>query len=67
MTGAAVASSASMEDFHHTKFRLLSDAELDTLPEHHKLQYVRHAMEAISYLNDQVSRLMGYSDGEQNE
>lgn len=56
-----------MEDFHHASFRLLSDAELNALPEHGKMRYVRHAMAAMTYLNEQISRLLGYSNGDQNE
>ena len=53
-----------MEPFDHNEFRLLSDAELSALPEHQQMRYVRHAMAAMTYLNDQISRLLGYLDDE---
>lgn len=56
-----------MEPFDHNEFRLLSDAEFNALPEHHQMRYVRHAMAAMTYLNDQISRLLGYSDSEPSE
>ena len=56
-----------MESFDPNEFRLLSDAELDALPEHQKIRYVRHSIAAMTYLNDQISRMFGYSDSEPSE
>lgn len=56
-----------MEPFDHKEFRLLSDAELKALPEHQQMRYVRHSIAAMTYLNEQISRLLGYSGSEPSE
>ena len=47
---------------HRNEFRMIPDAELLKLPESEQTAYIKRALEFIVELNNQISRLLGYTD-----
>ena len=46
----------------HKEFRMMPDAELGKLAEAEQVAYIKRALEFIIELNNQISRLLGYTD-----